>query len=209
MKEEATSFLFKIPYKVTIPSGNSFYKFQIAEKESKVEFFYYAIPKMDKSAFLKPTVKNSFGYPLLQGSASIYLDGNYVAKINLNKTMPDEGVEVFLGKDESIKVDRKQVKRFTEYVGFGDKNVRVSYEYLITIQNTKKNGITLNVKDQLPVYRYEMIKINQIDPTKDKAIISDYGIISWNISLSPQEKKEVLLKYSVEYPKDYNLSGLE
>lgn len=209
IKEEATSFLFKVPYKVNIPSDNNFYRFQIAEKENKGEFFYYAIPKMEKSAFLKATVKNSFGYPLLQGNASIYLDGIYVAKVNLNKTMPDEEIEVSLGKDESIKVDRKQLKRFTEYVGFGNKNVKVSYEYIITIQNTKKNGIILNVKDQFPVSRDEMIKVNQIEPTKDRAIISDDGIISWNLSLSPKEKKELSVKYSVEYPKDYKVSGLE
>lgn len=209
VKEETTSFTFTLPFKVSIPSDNNFYKFQLAERQEKGEFFYYAVPKLSNSVFLTATTKNSLGYPLLSGSANVYLDGMFISTFNLPKTLPDEEINLSFGQDESIKIDRKQTKRFTEYFGIGDKNVRIHYEYLISIKNSKKRSVLLNLKDQFPVSKDEMIKVIQVEPTKDKATISEDGIISWNISLEPSEKKELKLRYKVEYPKNYKVSGLE
>ncbi len=209
VKEETTSFTFTLPFKVSIPSDNNFYKFQLAERQEKGEFFYYAVPKLSSSVFLTATTKNNFGYPLLAGNANVYLDGMFISTFNLPKTLPDEEINLSFGQDESIKVDRKQVRRFTEYFGIGDKNVRIHYEYLITLKNGKKRSVLLNIKDQFPVSKDEMIKVIQVEPTKDKATISDDGIVSWNISIEPSEKKELKLRYKVEYPKNYKVSGLE
>ncbi|MEW6067541.1 MAG: hypothetical protein AB1610_04540 [Nitrospirota bacterium] len=53
------------------------------------------------------------------------------------------------------------------------------------------------------------MKIELISPKKDEAKIHDDGIILWNLELAPAEKKTLRIKFSVEFPKDLEVSGLE
>lgn len=47
------------------------------------------------------------------------------------------------------------------------------------------------------------MKILPEPPKKDEK-----GILTWSLTLAPQEKKEILIDFTVEYPKDANIIGL-
>jgi hypothetical protein len=47
----------------------------------KPEFEYEAVPKMNQFAFIKAKVTNTSSYPILAGSANIFVDNNFVAKV--------------------------------------------------------------------------------------------------------------------------------
>jgi uncharacterized protein (TIGR02231 family) len=114
-----------------------------------------------------------------------------------------------LGIDESIKVESKLLKRYTEQVGTFSKEIRDNFEYLIEITNGKENEIMVEVKDRYPVSRNEKIKVDLKTPEKGAAKIGEDGIISWLVKLSPGEKKQFKTIFSVTYPKDLRITGLD
>ena len=102
---------------------------------------------------------------------------------------PDESFDVYLGVDPAIKIGRKLVNKFTDYTGTFTKNVRVSYEFSFTLENTKKTEQKISVQDQLPVSQNEKIVVEQVEPAEKEVRRDDQGFITWTMSLNPGEKK--------------------
>jgi len=70
----------------------------------------------------------------------------------------------------------------------------------------------------VPVSRNEKIEVNLITPaerdigTPDKpkeVTREEDGRLAWRLELKPGEKREIPLKFSVGYPADLNVTGLE
>jgi uncharacterized protein (TIGR02231 family) len=132
--------------------------------------------------------------------------------------MPGEKFELQLGADEGIAIKRKLVNRFTENTGLTSKGRRITYEFLVTITNNKKTAERVVFKEPVPVSRNEKIEVALLTPAGEdvgakenpkEVTREEDGKLVWRLDLKPGEKREVPLKFSVEYPADLNVSGLE
>jgi len=210
IKAEATSFSFIIPGKVNIPSDSQPHKILIASSSKEAKLDYYAGPKLSRYAYLRAGIKNPFSFPILSGQMSIFLDERFVNTTSVDKQiLPEDDMNLSLGIDEGIKVEKKLLKKFTEYSGVFSKDTQINYEYEISIVSSKDKEIGLNISDNSPVSRNEQIKVALEAPQKKEANISDDGIISWDLRLKPNEKKTLKIKFRVEHPKDLRITGLE
>jgi uncharacterized protein (TIGR02231 family) len=210
LEAEATAFTFVLPGKVDVPSDNQPHRVLLATANQEGKFVYYAVPKISKYAYLKTDVKNPFSFPLLSGGMNLFADGRFVSSASLPKTiLADATVDLSIGIDESIKVERKLQKSFTEAVGAFTKETRENYEYLTEVTNGKKREITINVRDSYPVSKNEKIKVDLKTPAKEEASIGEDGIISWTLRLAPGEKKQLTTKFTVTYPRDMKITGLD
>lgn len=210
IKEEISSFTFIVSKKVSIPSDGKPHSITIKTATNDIILKYSAVPKLSPYVYLSGDFKNPLPYPITSGVMNIYIDGRFVNKINFKKQiLPDEQVNLSLGVDESIKIERKLVKKFTEYTGILSKEKRINYEYEIDITNGKKTEINLDLRDQFPVSRNEKIKVIRELPKENEAKIEENGIIHWDLKLKPKEKKVLKVKFSIEAPKDMEIGGLE
>lgn len=208
--EESASFRFVLPRKASIPSDGETHNLSLAQSEQEAEFTYYAIPKRVQSAFLKAKLKNPFAFPLIPGAVNLYLDGKLSGNAMIREAVVAQGnLELALGTDESLQVERKLEKKDTGYAGLLSKEKSVEYAYQITVTNGKSKEITLLLEDQFPVSQNEKIKVVQIRPNGSDAQIDDKGKIVWTISLNPGQKKVVPLSFRVEYAQDLSVQGLE
>ena len=214
----ATSATFKIPVAVTLPANNTVQRVPIATAKLAANLQYQATPKIMETAFLSAYAYNHTDYPFLAGAMNTFLDDTFVAASRLKTVMPGEKFELQLGADEGIAIKRKLVNRFAENTGLTNKGRRVTYEYLDTITNNKKTAEHVVFKEPVPVSRNEKIEVTLLAPaekdvgTKDKpkeVTREEDGKLVWRLDLKPGEKREVPLKFSVEYPADLNVEGLE
>ena len=60
-------------------------------------FEYDTVPKQVQHAFLRAKVTNTSRYPLLEGSANVYLDQSYVTETKLTSVAPQEEFSCSLG----------------------------------------------------------------------------------------------------------------
>ena len=210
IKAEATSFSFIIPGKVNIPPDNQPHRILIASSSKEAKLDYYAAPKLSRHAHLRAGLKNPFPFPIFSGQMSIFLDERFVNTTSVDKQiLPDEDMSLSLGIDEGIKIEKKLLKKFTEYSGVFSKDTQINYEYAIDIVSSKDKEIGINIRDNFPVSKNEQIKVVLESPQKGDAKISDDGIISWDLRLKPNEKKTLKIKFRVEYPKDLRITGVE
>ncbi len=209
VENASTSASFKIATTATVPSDNSPQKVPITSARLATAPEYSTVPKRLAAAFLTADVTNTSDFPLLGGAMHVFLDGTFVATSSLRTVMPGEKFDLALGADEGLAVKHKRVTRFTEDTGLTNSGKRITYEYLLTIQNNKKTAEHVIVSDQVPVSRNEkiVVKIHAPD-AKDVKPAAD-GTLKWTLDLKPAEKRELTVKFSVDYPNEVNVTGLD
>ncbi len=205
----ATSASFKIASSSSVPSDNSPQKVPITSATLKSTPEYLTVPKRQQAAFLTSKVVNSSDFPFLAGAMNVFLDGTFVATSALRTVMSGEKFDLALGVDDGISIKHKRVNKFTEDTGLTNSGKRITYEYLITVQNNKKTTERVIVADQVPVSRNEKIVVKVLSPDAKEAKPTDDGTFKWTLDLKPGEKRELTVKFTVEYANDVNVTGLE
>ena len=209
INEENTSFSFVLPRKVDIVSDGQPHRVSIVTSNADAVMTYFTVPKLLQNAFLKATMKNPFQFPLLTGPIGVFFDQKLVGTTSLNETvLPDGEINLSLGIDEGIKIERKLLKKNTDYAGVFSKETKVAFEYAIELTNGKSKEVTFDLKDQFPISRNEKIKVEMEAPKGGDATVNDEGIISWKVTLAPGAKKSIPVRYSIAYPKDATITGL-
>lgn len=209
MEAAATSASFKISTPASVPSDNSPQKVPVTTVALAANPEYLTTPKLQQAAFLTAKVANSSDFPLLAGTMNVFLDGTFVATSALRTVMSGEKFDLALGADEGISVKHKRVQRFLEDTGLTNSGKRLTYEYLVTIQNNKKTAARVIVADEIPVSRNEKIVVKQLSPDAKEVKPTPEGALKWTLELKPAEKKEITLKFSIDYPNDVQVAGLE
>jgi len=209
----ATSVVFNVEGKANIASDTLRHRVYITGLKVPASFQYSTAPKLSMFAYLKAGVKNEGSFPLLEGPSKVFLDGNFVSDSSLPATAPGQEFGVYLGVDESIKVEYKLVKKTKDESGIFEKKNRFIYLYETKITNAKKTEIELKLWDQLPISTDKAIVVKLLDPKyiKDSETLkkSNQDIFEWLLNLKPEEVIKVPLSFSVEYPQDSYLEGLD
>lgn len=216
VQTNATSATFKIHDPVSIASDSSVQKVSISSATLHADLRYEATPKLMEAAFLAATAYNRSDYPYLAGVMNTFLDDTFIAASHLDTVMPGEKFDLHLGVDEAIVVSRKVLNRFTENTGITNNGKRVTYDLLVTITNNRKTSEKVLFKEPLPLSRNEKIIVKLIAPeegevgTKEspKEVTREDSTLTWNLELRPGEKRGVPIKFSVEYPADMRITGL-
>lgn len=209
VEAQVTSATFRLPGKASVPADNAAHKLGVAAIALKADLDYEAAPKLLPAAFLTARVTNSSDYPILPGAMNVFLDGTFVAASSLRGVMPGEKFDLALGADEGLTVRRKLNNRLTEDTGLVNKGRRLTYDFTLTVQNNKPATVKLVLIDQLPVSRHEKIVVKQLAPDEREVKPASDGTLKWNLSLKPGEKRELPLKFTIEYPNDLPVIGIE
>jgi uncharacterized protein (TIGR02231 family) len=104
-----------------------------------------------------------------------------------------------LGTDNNITVKREKRKDFTSRKVIGA-NKTETFSFLISVRNNKASAVKLTVNDQVPVSSNSSITVEVTELTGGKHDIGT-GKVRWDLELKPQEKKDMVLTYTVKYPK--------
>jgi uncharacterized protein (TIGR02231 family) len=199
----AVSFDIAMPY--TINHGGSPQLVDIQQHDLSGRFQYYAAPKLDTDAFLLANITGWEQYNLLPGQAKIFFEGAYIGESYISGNNTTDSLSIGMGRDKRINIKREKVKDMTSKKTIGA-NIRESYGYKITIRNTKKEAVNIQVDDQLPVSQNADIEV--LDTSyAGGSLNTETGKITWDISLKPGETKVLELKYSIKYPKNKTITG--
>ena len=160
---------------------------------------YTAIPKLDKDAFLLAEISDWSQYNLLEGESNLYFEEGFVGRSILNPAALQDTLQISMGRDRSIVMQREKVDQFSKKRSVGS-NITESRGYEISLKNNKSQAVTLQLKDQIPVSVNSNIIVTTgelsggtLDPLT--------GIVTWEITLPPGGQQKLSLHYEVKYPK--------
>lgn len=206
---------FLVPGTSDVPGDGSISKHKLMEEEFPCEFHYLTIPKMVELVYLNASFENKSDYPLLPGKMHIFRDGGFVGTASIPHLIAsDEKFNINLGVDESIRVKRKLLRRVAGEKGIFSKNRRMEYVFQITIENMRKSDEDIIVRDQLPISQEEKIKVEiskiapaeNPDKNKDKLPV---GTVEWKVHVFAGSNESCELAFSIEYPHDLRVEGLQ
>ncbi len=197
---------FKLGYPLTVKSDGKAQLLVIDEYTLSADYSYYAVPKLDKNAFLIAKITGWEELSLLPGEVNLYNAGTYVGKSYLDPTATQDTLEISLGRDPSIVLERKMVKDFCKNQLAGN-NRKITKAYEIVIRNPKQELITIKIIDQIPLSRVQSITVS-VDEKSGGKLDEKTGFITWKYTLNAKESKKIMLKFTVKYPKDKRISGL-
>lgn len=200
-KQTTVEFEIKNPY--SINSDNKNYSVDMSVIQLPAFYTYYAVPKIDKSAFLQAGITDWEKYNLMQGEATIFFENTYIGKTILDVKEASDTLLISLGQDKNVAINREKVREYTtkQFIGTKKEETRT---WKTTVKNNKAQKIEMIILDQVPISTMDEIEVNVHNASGAKPD-PETGAIRWEFSLSPSESKDLELKYSVKYPKNRRL----
>ena len=197
---------FKISIKYDIASDNQPVEVVMQKQRLKASYKYVAIPKLEAAAYLQADIIDWMQYSLLSGESNIYFKGTFVGNGYIDPALANDTLQLSLGRDNAITVKRDQVKDFCKTSVFGVKK-STSKAYEITIVNTKKKAINIEVYDQVPLTQNADLEVAVEElsgATQDAAT----GKVTWKMTVEPEKTEKRQLRFTVKYPKKNLIQNL-
>ena len=190
---------FSIDEKYSIPSDPKSISVSIQNITANPTYQYYCAPRFDKDVFLTAQLVNWEQYNLLEGQANVFFEGTFIGNTFFDTRYLVDTLEISLGRDKGIKVERKKSKDYSKHLVLGSDNIAYR-EWDITARNAKQQPVDIIIEDQFPVSADSRIDVTQ-EEKSDGKLDDKTGIISWNFKIEPSSTKSLVLKYKVKYPK--------
>lgn len=197
--ENQTAVNFRIEKPYTVASDNKRFSVDMAVYNLPATYRYYCVPKINNHVYLLADILNWEKYSLLEGEANVFFEDTYVGKTLLDVRYAADTLQLSLGRDKQVVVNRTKNKEFTskQFIGSKKKEIRA---WQIEVKNNKAQVIQLSLLDQVPVSTREEIEV-EVLKTSGAKHNRESGQITWQLELKPGQTEDVELKYSVEYPK--------
>jgi uncharacterized protein (TIGR02231 family) len=209
VEQRGFSAVYVIPGTTTVPSDGEPHRSTISRQEMTAHTQYTATPKLMPGAFVKAKVQNANPAPLLPGPLNVFMGNDFIGSSRLSLVGPDGVFDVFLGKDDGIKVQRKEKLRREDTTGLVQKTRRIRSGYTIEMENMKRSEVTITVKDQIPVSSDAKVTVRLTGvapkPTQET---KETGELQWEIKLKPKEKKTIDVDFDIEASPDLSLIGI-
>jgi uncharacterized protein (TIGR02231 family) len=198
---------YRVPGMVSIPADGAPHKVSVAGFSLQPELDYVTAPKLVEAAYRRARVANESPYTLLPGGVNLFAGDEFIGSTRLELIAPGEEIEVFLGPDDRLQVERELVRREVDKRLIGGKR-RIRYGYEIRLENLLPYPAKVTVHDQLPVARHEDIKIRLEVANPTPTEHSELNLLDWELNLEVGEKAQVRFDFSVEHPVEMTLVGL-
>ncbi|TQD39660.1 DUF4139 domain-containing protein [Haloflavibacter putidus] len=191
--------LFEISKPYTITSSSETQIINIDQFEIPAKYQHFSAPLVNPEVYLTASVEDYEQYDMLPGDANIYFDGSYAGKVFLDPRLAESKLQLSLGVDPSIIVERTRVNNKKDKSFFGN-TLKVNRNYTLKINNQKNRPINLKLIDRIPVSQNDAISIEDIDYGQAE-LNKDTGILTWELKIGALEQTDKKFSYQVNYPK--------
>ena len=207
-----TAATYVIERTTDIKSDNKMAKVTVMRLLLPSTYRHSCVPKLSSYVYLKTHATNKSDFTLLPGRTSVFLDGAFVANASMDLVPAGQEFWTFLGVDQSVSVERKELARREETAGvFGKKTLRTVFDQVFKVKNGKATEIDLVIWDQLPMGDHEDIKVVLEEPKYEKDSesfkMNESKYVEWRHAVKAGEKLDVPYRFAIERPADMQVLG--
>jgi uncharacterized protein (TIGR02231 family) len=156
-----------------------------------------AAPEQSLNAVHTLAMVNSTGQPFLPGKVALYKDGAFVGMTELDFVAEGEAFSVFVGVADHIKLSRKLDRKHSALIRKKRNRMRVAF--IVTVENLSSEPTSLTLADRIPVSENRDIRVDRV-VVKPAVKPDSQGILHWELTLEPKQKRRFQIGYQVEYP---------
>lgn len=202
--EVNTDISFEVPFAVRLASDNRPMVTEVKKNQLPVSYKYFTVPKAECTSFLKAQITGWEDLNLLEGDANLYLEGTFLGKTGINPNQIEDTLSLYMGKDRRLVVKRTKAVEKNGKNFFGNKIVQ-SVVWEIELRNTKKEAITVEVQDQIPVSKNDDLEVIK-DDLGGAELNAETGLLTWNKTLQPGETIKLRFGFTLKYPKNNSVA---
>ena len=204
LSENQLNISFDIDTPYDILSNGKVHSISLQELQLKATYKYYTAPRVDKEVYLVAAIEDYSKYNLLPGEANIVFEDLYVGKTYIDPNQTTETLNITMGNDKKISVKREKVvdKSQTKFISANKEQI---FTYDIILRNNKKEPVNLVLKDQYPVSIEKSIEVELLE-SSHASVAEETHILTWEVSLKPNETKTFRISYKLKYPKDMTVN---
>jgi uncharacterized protein (TIGR02231 family) len=195
-----TTIIFDVSAPCSVSSDGKLQTVEIQRLSAPAEYKYVTRPKLSQLAYLTANITDWAKLSLQSGEATLYFENSFVGKSTVNINQLTDTLTLSLGTDNSILVKREKRVDFTSKKVIGS-NKTETYSFLITIRNNKAVPVKLTLNDQIPLSSNSGITVEPVELSAGTYNVQT-GEIRWDLEINKQETRQIVLTYSVKYPKD-------
>lgn len=207
VESSGAAVTYLLPAAANVPPDGAPHKVTVAHYPLAPKLDYVSAPKLVEAAYRRAKVANDSAYTLLAGPANLFAGDEFIGTTQLELTAPGGGIELFLGVDDRLRVKRELKRRDVDKKMLSDRR-RLVYGYEIKVTNLLDQQVALTLHDQVPVSQDEQVKVRLEWADPKPALQSDLGLLEWQLTLAPREERAIRFEFSVEHPRDMNVTGL-
>ncbi|MEZ4757685.1 MAG: DUF4139 domain-containing protein [Flavobacteriales bacterium] len=200
VQQRATTAEFRIDRSFSVPSDGAPHLVAVQSHNINASYTHYATPKLDRDAFLYARTMGWEDLNLLPGEANVFFEGTFVGKSFLQLDQPKDTLDISLGRDKGVVVDRVKRKSTNEKAVVGGKRT-VTIGWDITVRNTKGTAVDLVLRDQYPLSPQSEVEV-KLKEDGGATVNTDRGSMTWTLKLDPKATRKLGFSYEVKYPKD-------
>ncbi len=195
-----TTIEFAIDAPFSVPSDGMAHTVAVKTHSVPAIYKHYCTPKLDKDAFLYARTTGWEDLNLLPGQANVFFEGTYVGQSYLNIQSTADTLDISLGRDKGVVVERIRRKSTNDRSVIGGKRtIMVGFD--ISVRNTKASAVDIEVRDQHPLSPRSEIEV-KLEEQGGAVENEQTGILTWNITVEPKSTKKLGFAYTVKHPKD-------
>lgn len=196
------------PQAIDIASGADIVRLVMGEMQAEPAIFAHAAPLYDSVAFLLAEFTNTTGEIILPTQeAAFFLNGRSVGTAPVFEVIPNGGdMSLSFGPIEGVRLTHRVVDRNEGDTGFVSRVNEVLELAEIGIENLTDRAWDVRLLDRVPYSEQEDLVITwRAKPVPSAVDIEGRrGVLQWDFTLAPQERKDITLSHRIEWP-----SGME
>lgn len=215
------NFEVAFPIRQTIESSDKYQKKLIKSYSLKsakgLKYYFETVPESSGKIFLMAKTTNQTELPWLGGEAQVFLENEFIGKVDIPNTPVDKEQNLVLGIAPDMNAKKELVKKYNDTSGVFGGNTRIVYSYKITVENSSKEQREVAVLDNFPVSNSKEIEVEiknlsvqfLSDEITKKTTEYQQGIRKYIINLAPGAKKEITYDAVITYDKELIIDGLK
>lgn len=201
------AFVLKLPRRVTVRADGRPYWFPVDDVTAKARAALVAVPAISPYVFQLASLTNPAPYPLMAGRVHVYRGATFVGDVDIEYRAPGEPMEVSLGLDEQIELDRKDLQKQNREAGFMSGTQTIAHSYRTLLKNRSDGDVVVEIREQIPVSKMDDIKV-VVDKEKTApgfTLDPVRGHLVWKATVKRGATETRDIAFTIELPKDWAL----
>jgi uncharacterized protein (TIGR02231 family) len=197
---------WRLPRPTAVPGDGTPHRTTVAAFDLPARLDHVTAPALGPDVHLRASVANISGRVLIAGPVSTFLDDAFVGTTAIGQTAPGADIELALGVDDRVVVERELAERTAHRARFGSTR-GATERWTIEVTNRRPAAARVLVRDRVPVSRNADIKVVDVTITPEPAEHDELGRLEWRAEIAPGATWKASYTFSVEHPKDLQVSG--
>jgi uncharacterized protein (TIGR02231 family) len=209
LDDKGNAFVLTLPHRVTLPADGRPVWAPIDVVSAQAAAKLVATPKLDEHVYQVVSLKNPAAYPLLAGRVRSYRSGSFVGSSALTHRGVGEPLEISLGIDEELKIERQAVDEKDKGPGLLSSTQHIVRIFRAKMESRAAGPETIELRDNIPVSKIADVTVELLTKktTSGYALDAARGLVTWTVPLAPGEKKNVDLGYAIHLPASWSVPG--